>query len=271
MRGKHLNCGIRGGLWDETHLQRMGPAVWLYGWLIHRQTRERNGVGLVLGGSPLTYEIIQADTGFPRRTLQRWLAALRHEGYVRVRRTCHSRMVIEILKAKKFTPKQLGFPQGNFFAPNSSAPLLAGKNASSAPTVARKEATCGERSPSNAMPYATAAASHRQYKPERQINGRPHSGDSPNGAPSVARPSTAAPFFRKKENAPRNFASERTEPSVARTGHGFADKNNLSGREAPASYPPRDPFRFQQSRKAQREAAVEAELRVGAGPEVRRE
>lgn len=81
MRGKHLNSGIRGGLWEDQHLQRMGPAVWLFGWLVHRQTRERHGVGLVLAGSPLTYEMISADTGMAVRTLKRWMARLASGGY----------------------------------------------------------------------------------------------------------------------------------------------------------------------------------------------
>ena len=120
MRGKHLNSGIRGGLWDDEHLQRMGPAVWLFGWLVHRQTRERHGVGLVLGGSPLTYEMIRQDTGIAARTLKRWMARLVSSGYVCVHHTTHKRMVIQIAKAKKFGPQQLQFPQKESTFPQPS-------------------------------------------------------------------------------------------------------------------------------------------------------
>lgn len=124
LRGKNLNCGIRGGLWDEAHLERMGPAVWLFGWLVHRQKREHNGVGLVLGGSPLTYKIISQDTGMAERTLKRRMARLGRSGYVRVKHTTYKRMIIQITKAKKFGPQQLRFPQGSFFAQESKGPLL---------------------------------------------------------------------------------------------------------------------------------------------------
>ena len=100
LRGKHLNSGIRGGLWEDQYLQRMGPAVWLFGWLVHRQTRERHGVGLVLAGSPLTYEMISADTGMAVRTLKRWMARLAGGGYVRVQHTLHKRMVIQIARPR---------------------------------------------------------------------------------------------------------------------------------------------------------------------------
>ena len=141
MRGKNLNCGIRGGLWDEAHLERMGPAVWLFGWLVHRQTREHNGVGLVLGGSPLTYKIISEDTGMAVRTLKRWMARLGRSGYVRVKHTTYKRMIIQITKAKKFGPQQLRFPQNSFFAQESKGPLPALEGGSKGPMVAhsRKE------------------------------------------------------------------------------------------------------------------------------------
>ncbi|MFZ0641357.1 MAG: hypothetical protein WA020_07240 [Candidatus Acidiferrales bacterium] len=143
LRGKHLNSGIRGGLWEDEHLQRMGPAVWLFGWLVHRQTRERHGVGLVLAGSPLTYEMISQDTGMAVRTLKRWMARLVRCGYVRVKHTLYKRMIIQIAKAKKFGPQQLefpqqqlGFPQAPFFARKSKGPLPAPKAGSKGPIVA---------------------------------------------------------------------------------------------------------------------------------------
>jgi hypothetical protein len=40
--GKGLNSGIRGGLWEKKHSDAMADAVWLFGWLVLRQTTERN-------------------------------------------------------------------------------------------------------------------------------------------------------------------------------------------------------------------------------------
>lgn len=143
LRGKHLNSGIRGGLWEDEHFQCMGPAVWLFGWLVHRQTRERHGVGLVLAGSPLTYEMISQDTGMAVRTLKRWMARLGRCGYIRVKHTLYKRMIIQIIKAKKFGPQQLGFPQQQlgfpqipFFALKSKGPLPAPETGSKGPIAA---------------------------------------------------------------------------------------------------------------------------------------
>ncbi|MFQ5696339.1 MAG: hypothetical protein ACE5HB_10150, partial [Terriglobia bacterium] len=58
-------AGIRGGLFEEKHRRAMGPAVWLFGWLVDRQTSQRDGRGLVLYGQPLRLERIAAETGFP--------------------------------------------------------------------------------------------------------------------------------------------------------------------------------------------------------------
>ncbi|MGB6482685.1 MAG: hypothetical protein WBE86_04275 [Candidatus Acidiferrales bacterium] len=161
LRGKHLNSGIRGGLWEDEHFQRMGPAVWLFGWLVHRQTRERHGVGLVLAGSPLTYEIISQDTGMAVRTLKRWMARLGRCGYIRVKHTLYKRMIIQIIKAKKFGPQQLefpqqqlGFPQTPFFARKSKGPLPAPETGSKGPIVA-------------------SSSKEREIESERQYSGFP--------------------------------------------------------------------------------------------------
>jgi hypothetical protein len=120
--GKTLNSGIRGGLWEKKHSDAMGLAVFLFGWLIHRQTTQRNGTGLVLRGKPLTYEDISADTGWPVRTLQRWMARLKREGYIEVQYSIYGRMVIRILNAKKFNPKQFDLP---IFSNSSRPPTVA--------------------------------------------------------------------------------------------------------------------------------------------------
>ena len=276
MRGKNLNCGIRGGLWDEAHLQRMGPAVWLFGWLVHRQTRERNGVGLVLGGSPLTYDMIQGDTGYSRRTLQRWMADLRSGGYVRVRRTCHSRMIVEVLKAKKFPPKQMGFPQASFFAPNSSAPLLAHRNGPSAPNMARMNAGWKQSSPTTATRYGPPAAGNRQYKSERQLDSRTPGGDFTPPLDANARRNATQPFSEENSNPKETPNSQRSANGQKNFDGEIAVREalanpNSENRNAPRSYAPSSPYRYGQSQRAAREAAVRAELRVGAGPEVRRE
>ncbi|HVA16449.1 MAG TPA: hypothetical protein VMV59_01920 [Candidatus Dormibacteraeota bacterium] len=131
--GKGLNSGIRGGLWEKKHSDAMADSVWLFGWLVLRQTTERNGSGLVLRGKALTYAEISDDTGWPERTLQRWMARLQDRGYIQVKRSVYSRMVIRILHAKKFNPRQLEFPAT---LQESCAPKVAEMTAPSPPEVA---------------------------------------------------------------------------------------------------------------------------------------
>jgi len=233
MRGKQLNSGIRGGLWDDAHLERMGPAVWLFGWLVHRQTRERFGVGLVLGGSPLTYETIRQDTGMPIRTLKRWMSRLIRSGYVRVTHAGHKRMVIEIVKAKKFGPQQLRFPQQRltfpqlyqhppFFAPNSKGPLLALMNAPKGPNVALKNCAASPQVAANPSAYAMPAPAHRDLTSERKQTEASLSADC----------------------TPENRLH------VSASLHSYEDNASL---------------------KTLREQRIRGELRVGAGPEIHRE
>lgn len=107
----NINSGIRSGLITAKHYSQMGEAVWLYNWCVTRQTIQRHGVGLVLRGREITYEYIIEDTEeegycFTERTLRRWMRRLVGMAYLEVRYTIYKRMVIRILKAKKFTDKQ---------------------------------------------------------------------------------------------------------------------------------------------------------------------
>lgn len=116
MRGKNYNVGLRGVLFEARHYARMGQAVWLFGWLVLRETREREGVGFVLGGRPVTYREIEEETGFSRKSLERWMRSLRKAGYIETT-TAPGGIIVRIQKAKKFvrcgsseSPRQ--FPHG---------------------------------------------------------------------------------------------------------------------------------------------------------------
>src|SRR5579863_2127588 len=101
MRGMNFNAGLRGVLFDARHFDKMGTAVWLYGWLVLRQTHQTGEIGWVLGGAPVNYREIEEETGFNRRTLERWMRTLRRQGYI-VTQASQAGMVIQITKAKKF-------------------------------------------------------------------------------------------------------------------------------------------------------------------------
>lgn len=101
MRGKDFNTGLRGVLFEARHYQRMGAAVWLYGWLVLRQTHQHGDLGCVLGGSPISYREIEEETGFKRRTLECWMRVLRRQGYIETS-TAPGGVIVRITKAKKF-------------------------------------------------------------------------------------------------------------------------------------------------------------------------
>jgi hypothetical protein len=107
MRGKDYNAGLRGVLFDARHYERMGAAVWLYGWLVLRQTHQEGATGWVLGGSPVNYREIEEETGFNPRTLERWMHTLRAHGYIETE-AVPAGIIVRITKAKKSTP----FSQG---------------------------------------------------------------------------------------------------------------------------------------------------------------
>ena len=97
-RQNSFNSGIRGGLFEKKHSDAMGEAIFLFGWLVTRQTKCD---GLIFGGHAFTYGEISEESGWPVRTLERWMARLRSGGYVGVKHTAYCRMKIWILNPKK--------------------------------------------------------------------------------------------------------------------------------------------------------------------------
>ena len=102
MREKDFNTGLRGVLFEAKHYARMGPAIWLYGWLVLRQTHQCHGVGYVLDGTPITYREIESETGFDRRRWRRGCVSCGAKDTYR--RTTFLRDSVPILEAKKYIP-----------------------------------------------------------------------------------------------------------------------------------------------------------------------
>lgn len=109
MREKNYSTGLRGVLFEARHYERMGAAIWLYGWLVLRQTHQSGTVGWVLGGAPIHYREIEEETGFSPKTLERWMRILREQGYIETQATTRG-LIVRILKAKKFAQR---FPQAS--------------------------------------------------------------------------------------------------------------------------------------------------------------
>jgi DNA-binding transcriptional regulator YhcF (GntR family) len=83
----------------------MGEAVWLYLWLLDKMTSvNENGVGKVLGNTPVTHELLAADLGIHRNTYGKYVKRLRDAGYINTLRTPYG-LIITVNKAEKIFKK----------------------------------------------------------------------------------------------------------------------------------------------------------------------
>jgi len=78
---------ISSGLLTWDHYQRIGPAWMVFCWMIHEQRAPKDGeenTGAVRNGDPISYEGIGACLhGMPARTVEKHIAILEREGYIR--------------------------------------------------------------------------------------------------------------------------------------------------------------------------------------------
>ena len=237
MRGKDYNTGLRGVLFESRHYERMGSAVWLYGWLVLRQTHQQGSVGWVLGGAPISYREIEEETGFNPRTLERWMQTLRRCGYVETE-AAPAGVIIRITKAKKF-------PQ----APRNSAKGLR-KDADPRPQSC---GASGYHSPSNErVPSWIASSSVGGIEegkglvvPKQDF----HSSQAICGNPNSRHPANEPTMSQSREihKPPANADVPAEQGSL-----------------------PLNMRLLRQLLRAEREEAVRRELAVGTGPEVRR-
>ena len=94
--------GLKGGIFEQKHFRAMGNALWLFGWLCMRQCQiNGSGEGLPHYGNPLTFKKISEDTGFSRRTIEKWTAVLTRTGYIHTKRISNSGVIFFIHKAKE--------------------------------------------------------------------------------------------------------------------------------------------------------------------------
>jgi hypothetical protein len=241
MRGKDYNAGLRGVLFEARHYERMGAALWLYGWLVLRQTHQQGDVGWVLGGSPITYREIEEETGFNPRTLERWMRALRKHGYVETE-AVPAGVIVRITKAKKF-------PQG-----------------------ARKSAN-PPRKIAGSSPHQSGA--NRTYP---VWNHAPAAGISSSYLDRSIEKSKPLDSHRNFHNEPHTSTAEGSRTNLKPS---FLDSNRNSESDIDPDFTARPHFQQQQKflqearlrlqlLRAEREEAVRRELAVGSGPEVDR-
>jgi hypothetical protein len=80
---------VKNGLLDPKHFERIGDAVWLFMWLLDKQTiiNHETGESKILGGKPVTYEDVNETLPISRPTYNRWVKILRDGGYITTVRT----------------------------------------------------------------------------------------------------------------------------------------------------------------------------------------
>lgn len=97
-------------MFEKKHREKMGSAIWLFGWLCTRQTKDN---GLVHGGTLFTYPEIASDMDESPRRIERWMWKLRDEGYISVKHGLYKKLVIRVLNQRKFPKKQKTFAEAN--------------------------------------------------------------------------------------------------------------------------------------------------------------
>ena len=239
MRGKDYNTGLRGVLFESRHYERMGAAVWLYGWLVLRQTHQQGSVGWVLGGAPVSYREIEEETGFNPRTLERWMQVLRRGGYIQTE-AASGGVIISITKAKKFPQGARKVAEG---ARRVADPSPQNRGANRNYPVANLEV--GARIGSSSVDRIQEGSSSRFQ--ERDF----HRSADACGNQTVPEPRNP-PCIGKSEN--RSSVHDR-DPN-----QDFVQPPN----------PALDARLLRQLLRAEREESVRRELAVGSGPEVQR-
>jgi len=239
MRGSDYNTGLRGVLFESRHYERMGAAVWLYGWLVLRQTHQQGSVGWVLGGAPVSYREIEEETGFNPRTLERWMQVLRRGGYIQTE-AAPGGVIISITKAKKF-------PQG-----------------------ARKVAE-GARRVADARPQNRGT--NRSYPIMNLEVGAPICSSSVGRSQEGSSSHFEQRDFHRSADAcgNQNLREPQTPSCVGKT----ENRSSVQDRDPNQEFvqppnPALDARLLRQLLRAEREEAVRRELAVGSGPEVRR-
>jgi DNA-binding transcriptional regulator YhcF (GntR family) len=251
MRDKNFNTGVRGVLLDAGHYERMGSALWLYSWLILRQTHQTGSIGWVLGGAPVSYREIEEETGFNRRTLEGWFRRLRREGYIETSAT-PTGVVVRITKAKKYS---------------QTTRRIAERLRQVAATPTRN---CVTTDPQNAQiqqfPARMVSSSIERIKDKekrREFHRHLHR--------EIHNPSV---FL---EENPSGLEEDTAEASADRGGDAVSEaarrarveeiRSRLGRAKEHYSYNARE---FLQLLRAERDEAVLRELRASTGPEVRR-
>ncbi len=102
------------GILDPKHIRAIGmcPGT-LFQLYLRWQTDERNGVGIVAYGRPVSYARICTALGIKQRTARKWHRRLERLGYVWTKRTFYNQMiVVDPADPSRDTMPMVGFESG---------------------------------------------------------------------------------------------------------------------------------------------------------------
>jgi hypothetical protein len=105
-RRNGLNPSYKFPVWnwllEPKHRKKIGPALWEFLWCIDKTTKEKDGVGIVYGGKPVTFAEIAEDLGVSEKTIQRHIDRLAWANYIELILTPRGQQ-IRVLNSCKFT------------------------------------------------------------------------------------------------------------------------------------------------------------------------
>lgn len=80
---------VSSGLLEPKHVAAIGPAIWVFLWMVNKITRDEEGEGIVLNGAAIRSQVIAEDLGFKDRSVRTHLDILCDGGYIRKERCGH--------------------------------------------------------------------------------------------------------------------------------------------------------------------------------------
>ncbi len=236
---------MKGVLLDARHYERMGSALWLYSWLVLRQTHQSGAIGWVLGGAPVSHREIEEETGFNRRTIEAWFRKLRRGGYIETT-AAPSGVVIRILKAKKFAQSPRRNAEGLREAAYPSPPNCVAIDTQNAP-IEQDPGGIGSSSLVRIKERTKTNEIHKYLHKEIHRKGQHHTQNPSGLAKDASKP--ASNYSTEHHQITNNGNSHQKLPNQNQ--NYFGDARTL-----------------ERLLRWEREEAVRRELRVGTGPEV---
>ena len=92
---------LSNGILEPKHVKNIGPAIFVFLWLIDRTTRQVDGAGIVLGGKPVKAFEVGESLGICQKTFLRSLDRLVRHGYVE-RTLAPNGYIVRVLKDYKY-------------------------------------------------------------------------------------------------------------------------------------------------------------------------